>query len=58
MGITVFSTSYIRVDVTLSIKLTQADGTTVDADNGYVRFERGPESVLRRVLIQDAGGNL
>ena len=26
--------------------------------NGYVRFERGPESMFRRVLIQDASGNL
>ena len=48
-----FSTSYIRfrVDVTLANKLTQADGTTVDAANGHVRFERGPESMFRRVWI-------
>ena len=55
-----FSTSYIRfrVDVTLANKLTQVDGSTVDAANGYVRFKRGPESMFRRVLIQDASGNL
>ena len=46
------------MDVTLANKLTQVDGTTVDAANEYVRFERGPESMFRRVLIQDASGNL
>ena len=45
------------MDVTLSNKLTQVDGTTVDAANGYVRFASGPESMFRRVLIQDACGN-
>ena len=44
--------------MTLANKLTQVDGTTVDAAYGYVRFERGPESILRRVLVQDASGNL
>ena len=55
-----FSTSYIRfrVAVTLSNKLTQADGTAADAAHGYVRFERGPESMFRSELIQDASGNL
>ena len=46
------------MDVTLNTALTQAAGTTVKAGNGYVRFERGPESMFRRVLIQDASGNL
>ena len=26
--------------------------------DGYERFERGPESMFRRLLIQDASGNL
>ena len=30
----------------------------MDTGNGFVRFERGPESMFRRVLIQDASGNL
>ena len=55
-----FSTSYFRVkvDVQLNTAISQASGTTVKAGNGYVRFERGPESMFTRVLIQDASGNL
>ena len=55
-----FSTSYFRVkvDVQLTTAITQVAGATVKAGNGYVRFERGPESMFRRVLIQDASGNL
>jgi len=55
-----FSTSYFRmkVDVTLTNTTAVDSGTTVKAGNGYVRFERGPESMFRRVLIQDASGNL
>ena len=55
-----FSTSYFRVkvDVTLGTAITQAAGATIKARNGYVRFERGPESMFRTVLIQDAIGNL
>ena len=26
--------------------------------NGYVCFERGPESIIQRVIIEDASGNL
>ena len=40
------------MDVQLGTALTQAAGATVKAGNGYVRFERGPESMFRRVLIQ------
>ena len=55
-----FSTCYFRVkvDISLGTTITQAAGATVKNGNGYVRFERGPESMFRRVLIQDASGNL
>ena len=55
-----FSTSYFRcrVDVTLTNTATQAAGVANPKSNGYVRFERGPESMFRRVMIQDASGNL
>ena len=55
-----FSTSYFRcrVDVTLTNTVTQAAGVANPKSNGYVRFERGPESMFRRVMIQDASGNL
>ena len=55
-----FSTSYfrMRVDCTLPVALTPAAGQTHTNANGYVRFERGPESMFRRVVIQDASGNL
>ena len=55
-----FSTSYfrMRVDCTLPVALTPAAGQTHTGANGYVRFERGPESMFRRVVIQDASGNL
>ena len=55
-----FSTSYFRVkvDVTLGTALSQAAGAAVKTGNGYVRFESGPESMFRKVLIQDARGNL
>ena len=52
-----FSTSYfrVRVDCNLPTAIVPAAGLQ---SNGYVRFERGPESMFRRVLIQDASGNL
>ena len=55
-----FSTSYFRcrVDVTLGALVTEDAGLTNTNSNGYVRFERGPESMFRRVMIQDASGNL
>ena len=55
-----FSTSYFRcrVDVTLTNTVTQAAGVFNPKSNRYVRFERGPESMFRRVMIQDASGNL
>lgn len=56
-----FSTSYfrMRVDVTLNTAIYgYTTGTNNKEANGYVRFERGPESMFRRVLIQDASGNL
>ena len=46
------------MDVQLTNALTQAGGAPIKNVNGYVRFERGPESMFRRVLIQDASGNL
>jgi len=48
----------MRVDCTVPVALTPAAGQTHTAANGYVRFERGPESMFRRVVIQDASGNL
>ena len=48
----------MKVDVSLTTTIDQALGTTVKAGNRYVRFERGPESMFRSVLIQDASGNL
>ena len=55
-----FFTSYfkVKVDITLGTALTQAAGATIKNGNGYVRFERGLESMFRRVLIQYASGNL
>ena len=55
-----FSTSYFRcrVDVTLTSTVAQAAGVNNAYSNGYVRFERGPESMFRRLMIQDASGNL
>ena len=53
-------TSYFRmkVDVNLTTVITANAGSTVENGNGYARFKRGPESMLRRVLIQDATVNL
>ena len=55
-----FSTSYFRcrVDVTLTNTVQEDAGLENAYSNGYVRFERGPESMFRRVMIQDASGNL
>ena len=55
-----FSTSYfrVRVDCTLGAAIVPLSGVLNTGANGYVRFERGPESMFRRVLIQDASGNL
>ena len=49
-----FSTSYFRcrVDVTLANNVAQAAGMSNVSSNGYVRFERGPESMFRRLMIQ------
>ena len=54
-----FSTSYFRekVDVTLTNTISVASGTTVMAGNGCMRFERRPERLFQRVLIQDASSN-
>ena len=56
-----FSTSYFRVRVDCNLPAAIVPAASVVANsqsNGYVRFERGPESMFRRVLIQDASGNL
>ena len=49
-----FSTSYFRVnvDVTLSNATTAAAGATMKNGNGYVRFERGLGSIIRRVSFR------
>ena len=52
-----FSTSYFRMNVTATLT-TALGGATAAADNGYLRFERGPESMFRRVQIFDASGAL
>jgi hypothetical protein len=48
------------VDVTLANGIGGGGNTALGADtnNGYIRFERGPESMFRRVQIQDSSGNL
>ena len=50
-----WSTSYFRfgINVQLGTDLAAAGSR---ANNGYVRFERGPESMFRRVEYQDYGG--
>ena len=55
-----YCTSYfrMRIDCTLPVALSAVSGQTHTQANGYVRFERGPESMFRRVVIQDASGNL
>ena len=55
-----WSTSYFRfgVNVQLGHDLIVASDAnpTPRKNNGYVRFERGPESMFRRIEIQDYGG--
>ena len=46
------------MDVTLTDTVEQSAGASNAYSNGYVRFERGPESMFRRVIIQDVSGNL
>ena len=41
-----------------TVLIAENAGTVNTNSNGYVRFERGPESMFRRVMIQDASGNL
>ena len=55
-----FSTSYFRMRVQCALPnaINVHAGQTFTTANGYVRFERGPESMFRRVIIQDASGNL
>ena len=58
-----FSTSYfrIKVDITHSAQVASGGtngGANGNFNNGYIRFERGPESMFRRVQIQDSSGNL
>ena len=57
-----FSTSYFRfrVDVNMTAALVAGTGNAAGnaRNNGYIRFERGPESMFRRVQIQDSSGNL
>ena len=50
-----FSTSYFRLNVSVTLNTAFAGAA---ADTGYVRFERGPESMFRRIQIFDASGNL
>jgi hypothetical protein len=42
----------VKVDVGADVTYTDA------TKDGYVRFERGPESMFRRIQIFDASGNL
>ena len=55
-----FSTSYFRfnVAVNLNAPVTATQCQANALANGYVRFERGPESMFRRVQYQDSSGNL
>lgn len=52
-----FSTSYFRMNVSATISTALTGGSSA-TDDGYVRFERGPESMFRRIQIFDASGNL
>jgi hypothetical protein len=52
-----WSTSYFRFGIAMQLGDGDFDPTQVDrANNGYVRFDRGPESMFRRVEITDFGG--
>ena len=55
-----FSSSYFRfgVNVGLTDAYTAPSSYATKANAGYLRFERGPESMFRRVQIFDAAGNL
>ena len=44
--------------MTLAAPVGQTDGVSNPHSNGYVRFERGPKIMFRRVMIQDTSGNL
>ena len=50
-----WSTSYFRFGINVQLGTSLAGGG-VHRDNGYVRFERGPESMFRRIEYQDYGG--
>ena len=52
-----FSTSYFRMNVQATLT-TALGNTTAGNTDGYLRFERGPESMFRRVQIFDASGAL
>ena len=55
-----FSSSYFRfgVSVGLTDAYTAPSTYATKTNAGYLRFERGPESMFRRVQIFDAAGNL
>jgi hypothetical protein len=65
-----FSTSYFRFGVNCALTAAAVNDYTAAATNaitqnaagvigaGYVRFDRGPESIFRRVQIFDSSGNL
>jgi hypothetical protein len=43
----------------VSVQLNHSiNGNCSCIDDGYLRFERGPESMFRRIQIFDASGNL
>ena len=44
--------------MTLGNMVIQSAGVSNPKKNGYVRFERGPESMFWHVMIKDASGNL
>jgi hypothetical protein len=54
-----FSTSYFRMNVKCTYDTALAYTTgSAGTNDGYLRFERGPESMFRRIQIFDASGNL
>ena len=55
-----FAASYFRFGLNVGFTTAPTDPNTVGTKqpSGYVRFDRGPESIFRRIQIFDASGNL
>ena len=55
-----FAASYFRFGLNVGFTTAPTDPNTVGTKqhSGYLRFDRGPESIFRRIQIFDASGNL